>query len=251
VSLVYQPIVSLRSAEVVGAEALMRWDCPGLGPVSPAEFIAIAEESRAIVRLGEWVLREACAQNRRWQLAGLPAIRVSVNVSARQIADPDFMRLVSGVLESTGLTAERLEIELTGPSMTSQDEVSRRTLAALRRLGVRVAIDEFGTGHSSLRDLGVLPVDTLKLARPFVGELGSDPFATEAAHAAIRLAHLRGIRVVAVGVEDAPRLEALRAMECDEAQGFLLGAPELAETFAARLERDRLRAAVASATAGA
>jgi EAL domain-containing protein (putative c-di-GMP-specific phosphodiesterase class I)/GGDEF domain-containing protein len=246
VSLVFQPIVSLRSAGVVGAEALMRWDCPGLGPVSPAEFIAIAEESRAILRLGEWVLREACAQSRRWQRAGLAPIRMAVNVSARQIAHPAFMRQVSGILESTSLAAEYLEIELTGPSMTSQDEQSRRTLDAVRRLGVRIAIDEFGTGYSSLRDLGALPVDTLKLARPFVGELGSDRFATEAARAAVQLAHLRGIRVVAVGVENAEHLEALRAMECDEAQGFLLGAPVTAETFAARLERDRLRTAIAT-----
>ncbi len=246
ISLAFQPIVSLRSTDVVGAEALMRWDCPGLGPVSPDEFIAIAEESRAIVRLGEWVLREACAQNRRWQRAGLASIRMTVNVSARQISHPDFIRAVSGILESTSLAAEYLEIELTGPSMTSQDELSRRTVAALRRLGVRIAIDEFGTGYSSLRDLGALPVDTLKLARPFVGELGSDRFATEAARAAVQLAHLRGIRVVAVGVETAEHLDALRAMECDEAQGFLLGAPVNAETFAARLGRDRMRSAIAT-----
>jgi len=241
VSIMFQPIVSLGSREVVAAEALMRWDCPGLGPVPPAEFIAVAEESRAILRLGEWVLREACAQNRRWQRAGLPPIRMTVNVSARQLAHPDFMRQISGILESTSLAAEHLEIELTGPSMTSQDDQSRRTLAAVRRLGTRIAIDEFGTGYSSLRDLGALPIDTLKLARPFVGELGSDRFATEAARAAVRLAHLRGIRVVAVGVENAEHLDALRAMECDEAQGFLLGAPMTGEAFAARLKDEGSR----------
>ena len=236
VSVVFQPIVSLRSNGVVGAEALMRWDCPGLGPVEPAEFIAIAEESRAILRLGEWVLREACAQNRRWQLAGLPPVRVTVNVSAQQIVHADFLRVVSGILESTSLAAEHLEIELTGPAMTSREDLARRTVAALRRLGVHIAIDEFGTGYSSLRDLGALPVDTLKLARPFVGELGSDRFATEAARAAVSLAHLRGIRVVAVGVETAAHLDTLRAIECDEAQGFLLGAPLAGEMFATRLE---------------
>ncbi|MEA2719939.1 MAG: hypothetical protein QOJ39_1803 [Candidatus Eremiobacteraeota bacterium] len=245
VRLVYQPIVSLRSAEVVGAEALLRWDCPGLGPVPPAEFIAIAEESRAILRLGEWVLREACAQNRRWQLAGLAPIRITVNVSAHQLEHPDFIRTVKSILEVTSLAAEYLEIELTGPAMTSRDDLSRRTCAALRRLGVRIAIDEFGASYSSLCDLGALPINTLKLARPFIGDVGRDPFATEAVQSAVRLAHLRGIRVVAVGVEDAERVETLRTLNCDEAQGFLLGAPVVPESFVTHLELDRLRPAAA------
>jgi EAL domain-containing protein (putative c-di-GMP-specific phosphodiesterase class I)/GGDEF domain-containing protein len=250
VNLVYQPIVSLRSAEVVGAEALMRWDCPGLGTVPPDEFIVVAEESRAILRLGEWVLREACAQNRRWQLAGLAPIRMTVNVSAHQIEHSDFIRTVKAILESTSLAAEHLELELTGPAMTSRDNLSRRTCAALRRLGVRIAIDEFGASYSSLRDIGALPIDTLKLARPFVGELGRDPFANEAVSAAVRLAHLRGIRVVAVGVEDAERVQTLRTLNCDEAQGFLLGAPVAVATFTARLEQDRLRPAGTSGASG-
>jgi|GEM_PF-4111939 len=246
--LVYQPIISLRSAKVVGAEALLRWDCPGLGPVPPAEFIAIAEESPAILRLGEWALREACAQNRRWQLAGLDPIRMTVNVSAQQLEHPDFIRAVKSILEATSLAAQYLEIELTGPAMTSRDDLSRRTCAALRRLGVRIAIDEFGASYSSLCDLGALPIDTLKLARPFIGEMGRDPFASEAVHAAVRLAHLRGIRVVAVGVEDAERVGALRELHCDEGQGFLLGAPVIAESFVTHLELDRLRPAPAPET---
>lgn len=244
----YQPIVSLRTMAVAGAEALLRWDCPGLGPVPPAEFIAVAEESRAILRLGEWALREACAQNRRWQLSGLAPIRITVNISAHQLQHPDFIRTVKTILEATSLAADCLEIELTGPAMTSRDDRSRRTCAALRRLGVRIAIDEFGAGYSSLCDLGALPIDTLKLARPFIGDVGRDPFATEAVHAAVRLAHLRGIRIVAVGVEDAERVEALRALQCDEAQGFLLGAPVPAASFVTYLELDRLRPATAPGT---
>jgi EAL domain-containing protein (putative c-di-GMP-specific phosphodiesterase class I)/GGDEF domain-containing protein len=239
----YQPIISLRSTAVVGAEALLRWDCPGLGAVPPAEFIAVAEESRAILRLGEWALREACAQNRRWQLAGLAPIRMTVNISAHQLEHPDFIRTVTATLEATSLNAEHLEIELTGSAMTSRDDRSRRTCAALRRLGVRIAIDEFGAGYSSLRDLGVLPIDTLKLARPFIGDVGRDPFVTEAVGAAVRLAHLRGIRIVAVGVEDAERVETLRALGCDEAQGLLLGAPVPVASFVTHLELDRLRPA--------
>jgi EAL domain-containing protein (putative c-di-GMP-specific phosphodiesterase class I) len=241
VRVVFQPIVSLRSAAVVGAEALMRWDCPGLGPVAPSEFIAIADESRAILRLGEWILREACAQNRRWQLAGLPPIRVSVNVSARQVAQRDFVKIVSGVVASTSVAAHTVEIELTGTAAASRDDASRRALEAVRRLGVRVAIDEFGGGYSSISDLGTLPADTLKLDRTFVSELGKDPFRTRAARAIIELAHLQGLRVVGVGVEHADQAGLLRSMECDEAQGFLLGAPVDADAFAARLERERLR----------
>jgi EAL domain-containing protein (putative c-di-GMP-specific phosphodiesterase class I) len=239
----YQPIISLRSAEVVAAEALLRWDCPGLGAVPPSEFIPVAEESRAILRLGEWALREACAQNRRWQIAGLAPIRVTVNVSAHQFEHAGFLRAVTTILAATSLAAQYLEIELTGPAMTSRDDRSRRTCAALRRLGVRIAIDEFGAEYSSLRDLGALPIDTLKLARPFIGEVGRDPFATEAVRTAVRLAHLRGIRIVAVGVDDAARVETLRALSCDEAQGFLLGAPVAAESFVTHLELDRLRPA--------
>jgi EAL domain-containing protein (putative c-di-GMP-specific phosphodiesterase class I) len=244
----YQPIISLRTMAVAGAEALLRWDCPGLGAVPPDEFIAVAEDSRAILRLGEWALREACAQNRRWQLAGLARIRITVNISARQVEHPDFIRTVNAILEATSLAPDCLEIELTGPAMTSRDNRSRRTCAALRRLGVRIAIDEFGAGYSSLCDLGALPIDTLKLARPFIGDVGRDPFATEAVHAAVRLAHLRGIRIVAVGVEDAERVETLRALHCDEAQGFLLGAPVPAASFATYLQLDRLRPVAAPGT---
>lgn len=245
VTVVFQPIVALDTTDVVGAEALMRWDCPGLGPVSPPEFITIAEQSRAILRLGEWILREACAQNKRWQLAGLPPTRITVNVAPRQIAERDFVKLVNGVLEGTSLPAGALEIELTGTAAVGRDALSRRALEALRRLGVRVAIDDFGSSYSSIGDLGSVPADTLKLDRAFVQELGTNGFKTEAARAVIGLAHVQGLRVVGVGVENAAQVAALREMGCDEAQGFLLGAPTDAERFAARLERGRMRPAAA------
>jgi EAL domain-containing protein (putative c-di-GMP-specific phosphodiesterase class I)/GGDEF domain-containing protein len=246
VTVVFQPIVSLRTTDVVGAEALMRWDCPGLGPVSPAEFIAVAERSRAILRLGEWILREGCAQNKRWQLDGLPPIRITVNVSPRQVADRDFVKLINGIVESTSLEPSALEIELTGTAVVARDHTSRRALEAVRRLGVRVSIDDFGSGYSSISDLGSLPADTLKLDRAFVQELGKDRFKTEAARAVIGLAHLQGLSVVGVGVESADQVAVLRDMGCDEAQGFLLGAPIAADRFGARLERGRMRAEVDS-----
>lgn len=244
VGVMFQPIVSLRTTDVVGAEALMRWDCPGLGPVAPSEFIAIADESRAILRLGEWILREACAQNRRWQLAGLPHVRVSVNVAPRQVAQRDFLGILGSVTSGTSLAPEDLEIELTGTAAISRDDSARRALQAVRRLGVTVAIDEFGGGYSSIGDLATLPAETLKLDRTFVQDLGSDRFKTQAARAIVDLAHLQGMRVVAVGVETAEQAALLRAMDCDEAQGFLLGAPADAAAFAARLERERMRASI-------
>jgi EAL domain-containing protein (putative c-di-GMP-specific phosphodiesterase class I)/GGDEF domain-containing protein len=241
VAVLFQPIVSLRSADVVGAEALMRWDCPGLGEVAPAEFIAIADQSRAILRLGEWILREACVQNRRWQLAGFPRIRVTVNVSPRQVAQRDFCRIVRALMESTSLPAFDLEIELTGTALVSRDEPSLRALHAIRQLGVRVSIDEFGSGYSSISDLATLPANTLKLDRAFVQEIGKDRFNTHAARAIVELAHLQGLDVVAVGVENAAQAATLRSMGCDEVQGFFLGEPVSAEALGARLQEDRTR----------
>ncbi len=234
----YQPIVSLRTGAIVGAEALMRWNCPGLGPVPPTEFIAIAEESGVILRLGEWMLREALAQNRRWQIAGLPSVRIAVNVSARQIEQRDFVRTVDSICRLTGLAHADVELELSETSMMGRDGVSQRNLHALRRLGVRVAVDDFGTGYSSLSYLEALPIDVLKIDRSFVQPIADDAYKAEVARMVVELAQRRGLSVVGEGVETPAQLATLRALDCDQAQGFLFGAPMTGDAFASLLERD-------------
>ncbi|HZO92265.1 MAG TPA: EAL domain-containing protein [Candidatus Baltobacteraceae bacterium] len=234
----YQPIVSIETGVIVGAEALMRWNCPGLGPVPPSEFIAIAEESGIILRLGEWMLREALAQNRRWQIAGLPNLRIAVNVSARQIEQRDFVKTVDAVCRITGHAHADVELELSETSMMRRDGVSQRNLHALRRLGVRVAVDDFGTGFSSLSYLEALPLDVLKIDRSFVQSIAEDAYKADVARLVVELAQRRGLSVVGVGVENASQLRTLRTLGCDEAQGYLFGAPMSGEAFGTLLERD-------------
>jgi EAL domain-containing protein (putative c-di-GMP-specific phosphodiesterase class I) len=241
---VYQPIVSLRTGEMVGAESLLRWDCPGIGPVPAPEFIAIAEESGLIGRLGEWMLREACAQARRWHLAGYPGFRVSVNVSARQVEQRPFVRFVASLCDLTGLPPHDLELEIgEGALMRSTSAV--HNLEALRRLGVRIAVDNFGTGLTALSALASLPLDVLKIDRFVVEPLGGDAFKAQVVRSVVALAHQRGLRVVAEGVETAEQAETLRELGCDEGQGFLFGAPDPAEEITGRLERERFRARIA------
>lgn len=251
IDVAYQPIVSLKSGRIVGAEALMRWDCPGFGPIAPSEFIGMAEESGMILRLGEWILREACAQNRRWQIAGGGRLRIAVNVSARQLQQREFVRLVGSICETTGLAPSDLELEVTESTMMHRDGLAIRNLEALRRLGVRVSIDDFGTGYSSLSYLKALPVDALKIDRSFVAPIADDPFQAEVAQTVVTLAHRRGLAVIGEGVETLEQVTRLRAMACDEAQGFLFGMPMNAEEFRARLERDRLGITLAHQAGGA
>ena len=240
---VYQPIVSLRTGQVVGAESLLRWDCPGIGPVPAAEFIAIAEESGLIGRLGEWMLREACAQARRWHLAGFTGFHVSVNVSARQVEQRAFVRFVTSLCESTGLPPHDLELEI-GEAALMRSTVAAQNLCALRRLGVQIAVDNFGTGLSALSALASLPLDVLKIDRFVIGPLGADHFKAQVVRSVVALAHERGLRVVAEGVETAEQAETLRELGCDQGQGFLFGAPSVPEEISGRLERERFQARI-------
>ncbi|HEY4440714.1 MAG TPA: GGDEF domain-containing phosphodiesterase [Candidatus Elarobacter sp.] len=245
IAAVYQPIVRLDTGDIVGAEALMRWDCPGIGPVSPAEFIAIAAESSVILRLDEWMLREACAQGKRWQLAGFAGMRVAVNVSARAADQREFVKLVATICQSVGLDPGDLQLEL-GEEALAPDRIAVRNVEALRRLGVKVAIDDFGSGASALSSLGSLPLDVIKIDRPFVGPIAADEFRAEVVRGVVALAHRRGLRVVAEGVETSAQAEALRGVGCDDAQGFLFGAPVSAEELTGRLDRERFQAVLAS-----
>ncbi len=227
----YQPQVELASGRFVGAEALVRWQHPRLGLVSPAEFIPLAEATGLIVPLGEWVLRTAVRQCGDWQGRGLGPLRVAVNLSPRQFQQPDLVEAVRGSLLEAGLEPRQLELEVTESSVVSNREAAVATLREIRGVGVRVAIDDFGTGHSSLGYLKHLPVDTLKIDRSFVRDLATDPNDEAIVAAVVKLGHSLGLKVKAEGVEDEAQSRLLGSLGCDEAQGYLFGRALPAEAF--------------------
>jgi diguanylate cyclase (GGDEF)-like protein len=224
--LVYQPRFGLMTGKVDAIEALVRWFHPERGEVAPTTFLAIAVETGLIVPLGRWVLAEACRQAREWQrLSPKEAPVISVNVAARQLQEPDLVGDVARVLAETGLAAGRLQLEVAETVATAEMEAPLATLRQLRRLGVRVAVDDFGTGHASLQLLSRFPVDTLQLDRSFVTQLGQSPRATTIAQAVIALAHGLGLTVVAEGIETDAQLDQLRGWGCDYGQGIHLSPP--------------------------
>ena len=233
----YQPQIDVGSGLIIGAEALLRWRHPQTGLVSPGKFIPVAEISGLIVPIGEWVLREACRQNRSWQDAGLPRISVAVNISSVQFRGGQLEESVRSVLADSGLPPEFLELELTeGIVMGNADE----TVEILRRLsamGVKLAIDDFGTGYSSLSYLKRFPIDKLKIDQSFVRDIVSDPDDWAIATAVISLGHSLRLAVIAEGVEQAEQLEMLRMQGCDEFQGYYFSAPLPADEFAELLRR--------------
>jgi len=228
----YQPKVNLATGSVVGAEALIRWQSPTRGLVSPACFIPLAEESGLIIAIGEWVLRTACAQNVAWQHAGHPPIPISVNLSPRQLARDDIVDLVANVLRTSGLAPCYLELEITETVVMRDVDKSLVTLKKLKELGVRISIDDFGTGYSSLNYLKRFPVDTLKIDRSFVSDIAVDQDDAAIVKAVISLAHILNLRVVAEGVEEEEQCRFLMENGCDEVQGFHFGRPEPYDAFA-------------------
>jgi diguanylate cyclase (GGDEF)-like protein len=237
----YQPIVDAESGAIVGAEALVRWHHPSLGLLMPGEFIAIAEENGVIVSVGDWVLRTACMQNRAWQRAGLPPIRVVVNLSSRQLRQGTLTETVRAALEASELEARWLGLELTESMLMERQHEGAAALQALRAMGLRLSIDDFGTGYSSLAYLKHFPVDTLKIDRCFVRDLTKVPDDAAITSAIIAMAHALDLRVVAEGVETEEHLTFLRTQGCDEVQGHLLGRPVPADRFAEWLARPRPR----------
>ena len=226
-----QPQVALPGLGIVGMEALVRWRHPQRGPISPAQFIPIAEESDLIASLGEWVLAESCRLAQAWSA---PA-RVAVNVSARQFRSPGFPDLVARTLRRVGLAPQRLELELTEGVLVDDEAIA--LLAGLKSLGVQIAVDDFGTGYSSLRYLSRLPADCLKIDRSFVTHAADGGRDASIAQAIISLAHSLGMRVLAEGVETAAQRDFLRAHGCDEAQGYLFARPGPAPGAAELLAR--------------
>jgi EAL domain-containing protein (putative c-di-GMP-specific phosphodiesterase class I) len=230
--LAYQPLVDIESGRVVAVEALVRWNHPARGFISPLDFIPLADRSGLIVPLGEWVLRTACEQARTWADLGID-VRVCVNVSTVQFARPDFVDLVATVLADSNLPAERLELELTESVMVDGFGAMIETLTRLKALGLRLAIDDFGTGYSSLSYLKYFPVDTLKIDRAFIKDIVADGFDNAIATTIFTLSQRLSLECVVEGVETAEQLEALRAIGCRIVQGFYFSRPLTADKLTA------------------
>ena len=247
-SLFYQPQWDLQTGRHCGVEALLRWRHPELGEIPPSRFIPLAEGSGQIFRLGEWVLRSACAQASAWAGAGCRVGRVAVNISGHQLRQPDFPDLIGCVLADTGLDPANLELEFTESVLMDHAEQTVMVLQALKGMGVQLSIDDFGTGYSSLSYLKHFPVDRIKLDRSFVAGIGRDLGDAAIVAAVIALARTLKIRVLAEGVETRPQLEFLQDHGCSEVQGYLLGAPMPGLELVRWLEREpeyfeRLRSA--------
>ena len=238
-SLVYQPKIDLATGRISGCEALLRWHHPELGAIAPSQFIPIAEETGLILPIGDWVLRSACAQNRLWQDAGLRPIVVAVNLSARQFRQQDMVRWVRGILVETGLAAQFVELELTETLLADDSEHVVSTVNALKRLGIGLSIDDFGTGFSSLAYLKRFRVDSLKIDQSFVRNLLLEPDDRTIALAIVALAHNLRMTVTAEGVERAEQCRVLREAGCDAMQGYLFSPGVAAEAFAGMLLEDR------------
>jgi EAL domain-containing protein (putative c-di-GMP-specific phosphodiesterase class I) len=231
----FQPIVDLASGEVVSVEALARWNHPVSGLLGPAAFIAVAEETDLIVRLGETILDQSCLQVSWWRRTSAPNLRVAVNVSPRQLRDFAFVKTVRKILKRHELPAQALELEITESMMIGDNSQSINSLRELSASGVRITIDDFGTGYSSFNYLRELPVRSLKIDQAFVAELKA-PETRESGSAIIRaivsVAKSLGLSVVGEGVEEQEQLDILRAMGCNFAQGYMIGRPLTAAAYA-------------------
>ena len=223
--LYYQPQMNLGSGEIYGVEALIRWRDAELGLIPPGEFIGLAEETGLIVPIGEWVLENACAQARRWHTGGFPNLSVAINLSARQFRDDKLTQTIARQIERTGIDPALIEVELTEGPLAQNGDSALGTLRELKEMGVRIAVDDFGTGFSSLSYLKRFPVDALKIDRSFVSELTTNPDDTVIVEVIIGLGHRLSLKVIAEGVETEEQLAFLKRAGCDAAQGFYIARP--------------------------
>jgi diguanylate cyclase (GGDEF)-like protein len=221
----FQPKAELASGRIAGVEALVRWQPQGRSLVQPADFIRFAEESGLIIPIGEWVMRAACLRNKAWRDQGLPPLRVAVNLSARQFGQDSLVQDVARALNEAGLDAAALEFEITESMVMADPERAVRTLDRLKKMGVYLSIDDFGTGHSSLAYLKRFPIDSVKIDRSFIRGLPGDADDAAITEAIIAMAHSLRLKVIAEGVESEAQLAFLRGRGCDEIQGFYLGRP--------------------------
>ncbi|HVG22913.1 MAG TPA: EAL domain-containing protein, partial [Thermoanaerobaculia bacterium] len=244
-SLVYQPLVDRETRTIRCVEALVRWDRPGFGRVNPAEFIRLAEETRLIIPMGEWILRTACEQLRRWRDAGQDGFHMSVNLSPHQLAQPQFIHVVHDTLAQYGLEPEDLELEITEGAALQNLEWTLSVLDQLRTLGVRIAVDDFGTGQSSLVYLKRLPLTTLKIDREFLRDVQRDAGDAAIFASIVQLGHSLGLYVIAEGIETEEDRRLVEEQLCDGMQGYLFSKPMDAREVAAWLGQFRYPAAVA------
>lgn len=235
----YQPRVNIITKEITGMEALLRWQHPEMGLVAPSVFIPLAEESGLIVPIGEWVLRTACSQNKTWQDAGLPPMMIAVNLSLKQFCQPKLVEIIAEVLEQTGLEPRFLELEITETTAIENLNFTRTVLQNLQQMGVYISIDDFGTGHSSLSRLQLLPLHNLKIDKSFIQDLTQDVKVAHIIKAIVSLGHSLGLKLTAEGVEKEEELEFLKSINCEEVQGFLLYRPLSAKIATEILESKR------------
>ncbi|MBT9514210.1 MAG: EAL domain-containing protein, partial [Acidovorax sp.] len=231
----YQPQIEIATGRILGAEALVRWNDPHEGLISPARFIPVAETSGVIGPLGEWVVREVCRQGRQWRDAGLPEVTLAVNVSPRQFHLTDLAGCASAALADSGFPARLLELEITESALAERTEEARLVLVRLRELGLRIAVDDFGTGYSSLAQLKRFPIDVLKIDQGFIRDIPQSEDDMAISAAIIAMGHSMGLSVLAEGVETEGQLAFLRERGCDTYQGYLCSRPLPAEGFAALL----------------
>lgn len=234
----YQPQVNIATGQVIGAEALVRWQNPDRGIISPGEFIPLAEETGLIIQIGEWVLLSACAQAASWLAAGFSPFTISVNLSARQLSDPELKARIVQILETTGLEPANLELEMTESALVENATVAGATLNELKALGIRIAIDDFGTGYATLGYLKQFAFDSLKIDRIFVRNANEDTQNAAITTAVILLGHSLNMTVIAEGVETEAELDFLKQHQCDIMQGYLFSRPEPAAILESMLVAD-------------
>ncbi len=242
-SLFYQPQVDTTNGEIVGLEALIRWENPNEGRIPPGVFIPVAEETGLILGIGEWVINEACRQSREWQKAGLPGVQVSVNISGQQFGKQDLARIISTALLRNKIPPNRLEVEITESAIMENPDRAIKDLDAIKALGVGIALDDFGTGYSSFSYLHRFPIDTLKIDRSFIQTIGTTEESAELVAAIIAMAHIMHLRVVAEGIETEEQLGVLAERDCDVIQGFLFQTPVPADQIPELLRRRCLKTA--------
>lgn len=236
-TLYFQPKVNLEDENIVGIEALLRWESPELGIVKPSRFIRLAEETGLILPIGEWVLREACKINKKWQESGFAPIKIAVNVSAKQFQHRDIVTLITSVLKETGLDPRYLELEITESAMLDNANEAIKTLKAIKALGVSLTIDDFGTGYTSIQFLKDLPVSTVKIDKRFIKGLKRHQDDAALTRAMIAMAHNLGLSVIAEGVETLEQVQFLSAEKCDMIQGYYISRPVPAKKVSLQLAK--------------